>query len=91
MSYIIAVSSSKGGPGKTNAVANLADCWAMDGLKVALIDSDPNKNLSNWYSKQIFENAFENIDLKTVEDEERQMEIENITIKRYLNMIIYPR
>ena len=46
MSYIIAISSSKGGPGKTNTVANLADYWALKGKKVAMLDSDPNKNLS---------------------------------------------
>ena len=48
MSYIIAISSSKGGPGKTNTVANLADYWALKGKKVAMLDSDPNKNLSKF-------------------------------------------
>ena len=57
MSYIIAISSSKGGPGKTNTVANLADYWALKGKKVAMLDSDPNKNLSKWYNKKALDDA----------------------------------
>lgn len=71
MSYIIAVSSSKGGPGKTNTVANLADYWALKGKSVFVLDSDPNKNLSKWYSKKAIDNAFEGVELQTIEDEEK--------------------
>ncbi len=71
MSYIIAVSSSKGGPGKTNTVANLADYWALKGLSVSMLDSDPNKNLSKWYNKKAINEAFEGVELKTIEDEEK--------------------
>ncbi len=71
MSYIIAVSSSKGGPGKTNAVANLADYWALKGKSVSMLDSDPNKNLTKWYSKKALDNAFEGVKLQTIEDEEK--------------------
>ena len=71
MSYIIAVSSSKGGPGKTNTVANHADYWALKGKSVFVLDSDPNKNLSKWYSKKAIDNAFEGVELQTIEDEEK--------------------
>lgn len=71
MSYIIAISSSKGGPGKTNTVANLADYWALKGKKVAMLDSDPNKNLSKWYNKKALEDAFAGVSLQTLEDEEQ--------------------
>ncbi len=74
MSHIIAVSSSKGGPGKTTTVASLADCWALSGYQVALIDSDPNKNLTKWYEKQVFAEAFQKIELKTQGDEEKIIE-----------------
>ena len=71
MSYIIAISSSKGGPGKTNTVANLADYWALKGKKVAMLDSDPNKNLSKWYNKKALDDAFAGVSLQTLEDEEQ--------------------
>lgn len=71
MSYIIAVSSSKGGPGKTNTVANLADYWALKGKSVFVLDSDPNKNLSKWYGKKALDDAFKGVELQTIEDEEK--------------------
>jgi len=48
---IITVSSSKGGAGKTTTLMCLADYWASEGYKVALIDTDPNTSLSRWYEK----------------------------------------
>lgn len=71
MSYIISVSSSKGGPGKTNTVANLADYWALKGEKVAVLDSDPNKNFSKWYSKKVVNDAFNGVTVLTIENEEK--------------------
>jgi chromosome partitioning protein len=74
MSYIISVSSSKGGPGKTTTVANMADCFSLEGKKVAVLDTDPNENFSRWYSKGTYENAFKNVDLIQITNEEMIIE-----------------
>lgn len=70
MSYIISVSSSKGGPGKTTTVANLADYFALKGKKVAVLDTDPNENFSKWHSKGTFDDAFKGVDLIRITNEE---------------------
>src|ERR1035437_9227851 len=49
---IIAVSSTKGGPGKTTLVGCIADTLSFMGYSVALLDVDPNQNLTNWVSKR---------------------------------------
>ncbi len=46
---IIAVSSTKGGPGKTTITGNIGDALASLGYKVAFLDVDPNQNLTDWY------------------------------------------
>lgn len=83
MSYIIAVSSSKGGPGKTNTVANLADYWALKGKSVFVLDSDPNKNLSKWYSKKALDDAFAGVELQTIEDEEKIIDAAEAAAREY--------
>lgn len=74
MSYIISVSSSKGGPGKTTTVANMADYFALKGKKVAVLDTDPNENFSKWYNKGTYEDAFKGVDLVRITDEETIIE-----------------
>lgn len=59
---IITVSSSKGGAGKTTTLMCLADYWAQNGKKVALLDTDPNKSLSRWYEKGSRKGYFGNIE-----------------------------
>ena len=49
---IIAVSSTKGGPGKTTLAGCLGDALASLGYKVAFLDVDPNQNLTHWYNKR---------------------------------------
>lgn len=44
----IAVSSSKGGCGKTTTVINLGAAFASEGLKVCAIDCDPQGSLNDW-------------------------------------------
>jgi chromosome partitioning protein len=48
---VITFANSKGGPGKTTATACLASIWCGQGRKVALIDADPTRALSRWYSR----------------------------------------
>jgi chromosome partitioning protein len=48
---IIAVASSKGGPGKTNTSGCTGDALAYLGYKVAILDVDPNQNMIDWSKK----------------------------------------
>lgn len=66
---IITVSSSKGGTGKTTISGCLADYLAIQGNKVAVLDTDPNRNFSNWYNKKEG-NAFDGVSLHDASDEE---------------------
>jgi chromosome partitioning protein len=49
MGTIITVSSFKGGSGKSSTTALLAVNAAAKGLKVAVIDADPNASISTWH------------------------------------------
>ena len=46
MAKVIAVANQKGGCSKTSVVANLGIGLAMEGKKVAVIDADPQGNLT---------------------------------------------
>ena len=45
---ILAITSSKGGVGKTTLAICLADFWRQNGKKVSCLDTDPNSNLDAW-------------------------------------------
>lgn len=66
---IIAISSTKGGPGKTTVTGCLADHWAKSGKRVAVLDTDPNQNFTSWFNKRT-EDAFANVSLLTSEHED---------------------
>ena len=48
MGKIVTFSNQKGGTGKTTLAANLAVLWSNSGYKVAVLDGDTQKSLTNW-------------------------------------------
>ncbi|NFV80662.1 ParA family protein [Magnetospirillum aberrantis] len=48
---VVVAATGKGGAGKTTSVACLAVYWARRGLKVCLIDADPNQTLARWHAR----------------------------------------
>lgn len=52
MSAIVAVAQRKGGSGKTTLAAHLGATWAAAGHSVALIDTDPQGSLTQWYRRR---------------------------------------
>lgn len=53
MGKVITVAQQKGGAGKTTLAVNLAVCFVRQGLRVALIDSDPQGSLGRWFMTRL--------------------------------------
>ena len=49
---VIAIAQRKGGSGKTTLAAHLSVTWALAKRDVALIDTDPQASLAQWYQKR---------------------------------------
>jgi len=45
---VLTVAQQKGGAGKTTLAAHLAVAWSLKGLKVAIVDIDPQASLTQW-------------------------------------------
>ena len=52
MGKVISLANQKGGSGKTTLSANLSVLWSNSGYKVAIIDADNQRSLSNWYDSR---------------------------------------
>ncbi len=52
MGKVIALSNQKGGSGKTTLTANLSVLWSNSQYKVAIIDADSQKSLTNWVEER---------------------------------------
>jgi len=79
---VIAVVTSKGGCGKTTSIANTGGILADLGLRVLMIDADPQPTLSSWYNltfraehglkRMLFdldiENTISNVSIKNMEN-----------------------
>ncbi|MEZ5796837.1 MAG: ParA family partition ATPase [Paracoccaceae bacterium] len=49
MAWVITLAQQKGGSGKTTVAANLAVALQAGGLRVAVIDTDPQGSLGRWF------------------------------------------
>ncbi len=46
----VTIAQQKGGAGKTTLAVHLAEAWALKGLRVAVLDIDPQGSLSAWFA-----------------------------------------
>ena len=49
MGKVVTVAQQKGGSGKTTVAVNLAVEFSRRGLRVALLDTDPQGSLGRWF------------------------------------------
>ncbi len=68
MASILTVASTKGGAGKTTIIMALAGTLAAEGLRVAVVDADPNRAYASWAS-EAYEGA--QVDVRAEADETR--------------------
>lgn len=52
MGHIVTLAQQKGGSGKTTLAANLACAALSDGLTVAVLDTDPQGSLGQWFMRR---------------------------------------
>lgn len=52
MAFVVAVAQQKGGAGKSTVAANLAAALSAGGVRVALLDTDPQRSLARWHEER---------------------------------------
>ena len=62
---VIAVAQQKGGSGKTTIAVNLAVAFARQGLRVALLDTDPQGSLGRWFMTRRERNGATGVEFST--------------------------
>ena len=52
MGKVISLANQKGGSGKTTLCVNLSVLWSNSEYKIAIIDADKQRSLTNWYDSR---------------------------------------
>ena len=65
MGKVITVAQQKGGAGKTTLAVTLAGAFAQSGLRVALVDSDPQGSLGRWFMTRMERKATPDMEFST--------------------------
>ena len=88
MGKIITFANQKGGSGKTTLSANLAVLWANSNYKVAVIDADAQRSLTNWLEARKKYYGEDNIGITSYNFDVRNLKEEIKQIKSKYNFII---
>ncbi len=64
MPHVLTIAQQKGGSGKTTLAANLAVAFLKSGLRVALLDTDPQGSLGRWFMTRR-ERGLQDLDFST--------------------------
>ena len=83
---IVTVAQQKGGAGKTTLAAHLAVAWAKGGLKVGVVDIDPQASLTKWFAERARVKDAVPIELRCVGGWRVQSEVEKLA--RIVDMVV---